>query len=241
METEPAESLASVVNTTQSCCSNVSCCCSKLPVWLRIILGFFLILLIFSVGLFAGKLLLCSPCPISMCGQNLPSSQIITPTPSPTEASAKAGDSTAGWKMYSEANLYSFRYPTSVNIENLQETIQVKIPASIMKASGLELREGIFMQFKIIKIPSTNLTSYVNSEIAKSEGITYKNANAFKINTYNAYSYTAEAFATSRTFYIQHPINQNTVVEIFDTSPDSTNPGYKKIVDQILSTFRFLE
>ncbi|MBI2326206.1 hypothetical protein HYU91_02345 [Candidatus Collierbacteria bacterium] len=170
--------------------------------------------------------------------------QCFTPTPTPTQFA----DPTANWKLYTDIqNRYSVKYPENFKITDYAEGnykgIAMALIGESQKASGrteTELSDGIVVKTIIINDPKKSIEQYAQEQ-KSAEGDAASQIVTTKLESQIAYEFTANGW-WGRTRVIYSGVN-NFVIRLSANinGADSKISEYKKIVDQILSTFKFID
>ena len=228
MEMAPAESLASVVNE-QSCC-NPSCCSGKKPLWLKIVIHLLAVILLLSLGLFASNLLikepLCSPCPAC------PQAKVIPPTPTtvvqlPTVTPST--NPTAEWKTYTNGFTgFKFQYPSRLSINILQG----EDPTKNIHFYGNSKNDSIHLTLASFE---GTLTQFVNQEKKSTIFDTDYGRPVKFVKEIDSNIGKMEWYKTSTNNDQVYFIIKGVGILLYTQISDTTE------IDQILSTFRFLE
>jgi len=183
-----------------------------------------------------------------------PQKPVLTPPPTvtpvevadPTASQAPNGD-LANWKTYTDAKyFYSLKYPSSHKQTSYREGNfeGIQISAAI---NGSSLSNGVMVKTLAI----TN----VSSPKAFSEEQWQKDQNQPDLTTIGSITpikeitidgragYTYEVSFMGKVKVIIVPLLDNSVLRIagYYAGSEDKLPSYKKIIDQILSTFRFLD
>ncbi len=146
------------------------------------------------------------------------------------------------WITYSNNNLpYIFKYPDNLSLEEGNMLKLVFFGPTQIKNS--EMYDGIFFMISLpFELENLSLEAYVDNHIAEST----ENADIIKdkeeviINGLHGYSYSSLGLGISRYTFLQSE-NKTWTVEIVDATEDPGNLGYNQVVDQILSSFEFIE
>lgn len=163
-------------------------------------------------------------------------SQVSQPSPAST-------DETTNWKTYTdEVNGFSFKYPTNITpvTDNYEDGV-VRLPIQgPTQVNGAVANDGLGLNFKVGVLEDKNLLGFVNDQVEKLKS-KYAEINIqpmkIKINNYDGYTFTASTDGTVKFIYLA---NSKIYVEISMIVREAPkNQGYTKIVDQILSTFKF--
>ncbi len=198
---------------------------SKLP-W--IILVIVLLLAFGTGGVFLGRQLSANP------------SIQISPTPSPvSEIPTPTLDPTRDWPVHTLNGAYTFKYPFIAKIENANQYDRVVYWGRTQK-EGTDISDGIYLQFGMIK--TSNLEKYLSSKIAAEapKGKLIAPLTPVTINGYAGFTYTHEGLGGNPKYiYLSMP-NSGSAIEITDFTVDPGNFGFATTVNQILSTFRFI-
>ncbi len=175
---------------------------------------------------------------------------LIKTTPNQESSPTPTPDETANWKTYvNEDNKFSFKYPVNAGVTKSKVGATIVIPGD---KPMFETMESGFINITFeslpIDIPRNNLPL---NELVENEFNSIKPENAeilsesteITLNGYRGYTYSSRdkiAFGFD-TKYIYLESNNNDYVIIVITFDDPDNLGYEKTIDQILSTFKFLE
>ena len=174
------------------------------------------------------------------------SSKIITPTPSPT-LSIEA-DIFAGWKTYTNTLFqYSVRYPSDWKANSIGPGIGTIPPDDAQR--GLLLIPPTAVPTSGMGIPIEDIHIQIEADSTQTSGMTYEAwVNDAKSNaTSSTISVSETDFASTKTIVIQKEFS---LVYLL-ASPDksiyyfieikSPTPDYRNTLNQILSTFKFIE
>ncbi len=147
-------------------------------------------------------------------------------------------DETANWKTYtSQKNSFSLKYPSGMEIEEKSDNYTAFILAGPTQKKQTELYDGIGLFIIKGTLQGRSLKNFVEAE-AKQAGEMVKPITTTYISSYEAYTYTSRGLGEHTYIYIA---NNGTYWEIINSTGDPTHKGFQKTVDQILSTFRFIE
>ena len=173
---------------------------------------------------------------------------IITPTPLPTEASAKAGDPTANWKTYTNSKYgFSFMYPSDKYLDDWGEgRLDLRIDLNNKKEAGFPGE----LIFTIDVIPAkSNLQDYMEQYVLKDPQYDLNDPNRPKLDVKNSNIGNLPAYIVERKPIYEAP-NINSYIAYFQKGKYLYEVGLytgnvkelednKQVLDQILSTFRF--
>ena len=166
------------------------------------------------------------------------------PIPLPTQVNTPVAttDPTLNWLTYSSST-YSVKYSTDITLKEGEGGSAILSKWGPTQKEGTELYDAFSLIF-LPKAVSGTLESYVNSKIEaiEKEGV-YKitsGPDPLTINNYTGLSYIQEGGGTFKVIVLQNS-KKNLLIEIDEMVSDPGNLGFQKTVDQILSTFEFIE
>ena len=168
----------------------------------------------------------------------------IHPSPSPVDASsAPSGtDETANWKTFTySSNTFSFKYPDNITPHELNSqytdvSVSFKHPTS---ADGCELCDGYLLSFKQGNLNQQSLRQIAEKALKEKGGygtIT-KPLESISIGNFSGFTFSYTVQVGSTIIYLSD--GKGNFIEITKSIDDPQNRGYEKIVNNILSTFRF--
>lgn len=165
-----------------------------------------------------------------------------TTSPIPSTTSLETPDPTANWKTYTSST-YSVKYPADFNSQEDEGSVLVISKWGPTQRSETEAYDGIFLRFIPTEI-GTNLDDYVNAKIEdlKQQGIVevLSAPKDVVINGYKGLTYTTLALGTNHHTILASG-KGNMFIEIINNTADPGNLGFSQTVNQILSTFKFIQ
>ncbi|HUW24879.1 MAG TPA: hypothetical protein VMW04_04695 [Patescibacteria group bacterium] len=148
--------------------------------------------------------------------------------------------STENWKTYQSPNSpYTFKYPPEATLKEENMIILTQLGPTQKEAT--ELYDGFTLQFSLpLVLPDNNLSRYVDGEIEKSKenADIVKSKEKITLNGYEGYTYTVRGLGTVKYIYLQSGKNN---VKILYLVGDPAKKGFQQTIDQILSSFKFIE
>ena len=167
-------------------------------------------------------------------------------TPEPTSPVA---DPTADWNTYQKEGIaFTFKYPRNVTLWGREENIIKLSLWGPTQKSDTEFYDGLSLA---ISLPETlggkslkEVVGTAHSEYKVGEFIEeVGNIEEMVINGLDGFAFSLKYIGnqTIRDMYFQSSSQPATYVQIVDATNDPTGQGFDKIVDQILSTFKFLD
>jgi len=171
----------------------------------------------------------------------------VSPTPRPEDDQplAETPDPTANWKVYSNPQTpFTFKYPSSKPWED-QYAVYVSIKGAKQPADKEDLYDGIYLEFnkKPIDLGSKTLSEYIDTaieEIPKEFATLYEEKRTINTGNASGYSYMTLGPDLYKHYFLQSPKGKN-VYYIHEGVLDYENQEYRNLVNQILSTFEFIE
>jgi len=171
------------------------------------------------------------------------------PSPLPTTLEKNPEDkSTADWKTYSKT--VSFKYPANITLTEA-EPGNPAISLSLFGPSqkkDTEAYDGLFLTFYLPeKLNGKSFTSYVQEQFSQEQknleiigGTMDKGLEEIEIAGLKGYTYTLTGLGTHQYIYLPSP-KEGEVIKITNSTVDPTNQGFKKTVEQILASFKFIQ
>lgn len=179
--------------------------------------------------------------------KNQNSNQYIS-QPLPTLTQPTSSNETANWKIYiSRDTMFSFKYPGETTIapyETNEGITHLEFREKLPKDSpdGYELAPGFIMDFKIGFLDTKTIKGVAEDKIvqAKEYANITKPLTTTKINDYSGYIYSSVVqVETTSLFLLSH--QDNSYIGINYSINDQNHKGYSDTINQILSTFKFLD
>ncbi len=178
---------------------------------------------------------------VGRVGPNCEFAQCPTSTPDPT----------ANWSGYtSSTGTFSFKYPSDVNLTIQEEGPSAEAEVILLKQGPTqkpqtELFDALRLSFAVWNTSNyPTLEEFIDYLIqgSKTSGTAEikEDKMAIVLNGYSGFSYTVEGLGTHKYIFLQSP-DKKTTVNITDSTVDPTNQGFRTEVDQILSTFKFID
>jgi len=155
---------------------------------------------------------------------------------------------TADWNTYQkEGTPFTFKYPKNAVLWGREEgVIQISLWGPTQKSDG-ELGDGLSLRFYLPRtFEDKSLRDYVEAvrgEYAARESVVeISEVEEIILNGLSGYIFSTKCLGNqgAQHIYLQSPHQPNVFVEIVDATLDPTNQGFKKIIEQILSTFELL-
>lgn len=149
---------------------------------------------------------------------------------------------TSNWKTYTD-NKYGFsiKYPKNLVLEDRNIYINLELWGPTQRTQQ-GFHDGIQLGFYIGSLEGKALKEFVDAEVKKTEDsrgssqvIEYPRE--IIVGGVNGYSHKTSGAGPFTNFYFSP--KPNAYFRIIDGTQDPTNKGFKKTVDQILSTFKF--
>lgn len=171
---------------------------------------------------------------------NIEPTPVVDITPSSTPPTTST-DETANWKTYSNQNIaFTFKYPP--NVELTEENVIRLSLWGPTQGPETEFYDGLSLSFSLPYLNEIPLKQEVQEEVDKlkmnsPEDITVTGPYEIQVAGYKGYGYDVKGYGIARVYFIRSP--KDYTVKITDGTVDPTNQGYFKIVDQILSNFKF--
>jgi hypothetical protein len=166
-----------------------------------------------------------------------------TSSDTPTPTAFATPDLTAGWvtKTYS---IYQVKYPTDLAINEREGSIISISKWGPTQIEGTELFDGFSVTFQPKELPGVSPIDYANSQIEEmlNTGISELLAGptAITVNGYKGVTYTGQGLGKYKHFILAS--NDNLMLmQISLLVSDPGNIGFQETVDQIISTFSFLD
>jgi len=165
-----------------------------------------------------------------------------TPTEQPSDELTYEQDLMLDWKTYSTST-YLFKYPSDIELkEHGASTVALSKWGPTQKADT-EFYDGISLIFNPREIPNTTLEDHIQEQvdgiIMLGLGEIMSGPDPITINNYSGLTYTTKGLGINKTIVVQ--ADNGTTMEITDSTVDPGNLGFVDTVNQILSTFEFLE
>ena len=138
---------------------------------------------------------------------------------------------------------YSFtvEYPNDINTKQENRYLYITKLGPTQK-TDTEIYDGIYLIFSEESLGDLTLLEYATQKVEASRkesiAIILKELEPITINNCHGYSYTAEGLGIYKYIYLASEDGQ--VVEIINGTIDPTNQDFQQTVDQILSTFQFI-
>jgi len=172
--------------------------------------------------------------------QDIPSplpQKTTPPSPSPTT------NPMSNWKTF-QSSTYKVSYPPDMDTKEESGSILMLSKWGPTQKADTEFYDGISLRFQPLEILNITLADYVQAQVTdiKDVGISKLTSGPFSItlNGYKGLTYTEQGLGTFKTIVLESK-GGTMFVEITDSTSDPGNLGFDKTVDQILSTFQFVE
>ncbi len=150
-------------------------------------------------------------------------------------------DPTTDWLVYRNTSFpFTFRYPKEAQIREEENTVVLIIKGPTQREST-EVYDAVYLRFSISDSQGKSLEEYVVEELNKSKelGEIIQPMEQIQINGIQGLAYTVRTTGTLRNIYLASPTGK--IIKIVDGTNDPTNQGFKKISQNILATFEFLD
>lgn len=174
----------------------------------------------------------------------------LIPTPSPVTTQSPASDlssetqmlkdKTANWKTFRGAN-FEIQYPFDVTVKVDEDGYVWFNKWGPTQKSQTEFYDALNVKIKVQALNGQKLETITkNSETQSSlgPGEVIKALSKIELNGKQGYTYTSRGLGTFEFTFLDYGKHY---LEIINFTADPTNLGFKNTVDQILSTFKFLE
>lgn len=166
--------------------------------------------------------------------ENWPRTFSNKPSPSPFVRTGLPSD----WQTFTNfKNLYTFKYPSDVNVEEFQENVRVA-----QKDLG-ESTAGIFIDFRLEKLPAgVDLQTYLEQQIQIAEvgGEITNPLTPMLVNSYESFMYSYKGLGEEKHYYILR-FDSETLMHIINATADAPDRDYKGTADNIVQTFAFTQ
>lgn len=159
-----------------------------------------------------------------------------TPSPQPTT------NPTSDWETY-QTDIYKISFPSDIIIKEDNKKVVLSKWGDTQKENA-GLSDGIFID---IYTETSNLTleQLVDESISfynkRDETSVMEGKKSVDLHGKPAMTYTIGSISKTHYTVVQNPNNLVEFVTFGDTSEDPTEQGFSSVVDQILSTFEFLD
>jgi len=147
---------------------------------------------------------------------------------------------TSGWAQFSTDN-FKFEYPIDV------ELIESTKGASVVKwgptqEAQTEFYDGISLSFYLHTLNNQTIEEWVDEKINENTGVVeiLKGKDKFPHLTLDGFTYTLSGLGTQRNIILVSPYDTGLIIQIVDSTSDPTNQGYAAIVEDIISSFTFI-
>lgn len=155
-------------------------------------------------------------------------------TPTPFDKTGLPSD----WQTFTSfKNVYTFRYPGDVNIEEFQDTVRAT------RKDTQNNSAGIFIEFRLGSLPEgIDLKTYIEQQIetAKGGGEVTSPLTQILVHSYNSYMYGFKGLGAEKHYYIPN-LDGQTFMHIIDSTADSSAQDFKGTADSIVQTFFFTQ
>lgn len=196
--------------------------------------------LVLITGVVAGYIILSKP-KFPIYAPPLP---VITSDQTSPESQASSPDETLSWKTFVySSNNFSFKYPDNVSPHELKDqytdvVLGFKYPGS---PDGCELCDGYNLSFKLGSLNQQSLKQVTEKKLKEIEsyGTITKPLAAVNIGNYSGFTFSYTVQVGTTNIYLLD--GKGNYIEISKSLDDPQNRGYEKIIEQIISTFKFLE
>ena len=161
---------------------------------------------------------------------------------SPTATSqSQAADETADWKTYTNNSLkFSVKYPPDVTVKTDEEGFVWFSKSGATQTSNTEFFDALNLKIKTGSLGGQSLATFANKQFSLSSqppGEVVANVTKTTLNGKTAYTFTIKGLGVFKHTLVDYTDQYLWVV---DFTSDPTNQGFATTVQQILSTFRFL-
>ena len=141
------------------------------------------------------------------------------------------------WKTYSN-DIYQIKYPGDFEEDDEDVNTFSITKVGPTQKDGTELYDGISISFEIVE--NYELQSYVDSQYENGLIEFLNDPEATIFNGYDAITYVIQGLGTFEHIVLETNDN-GALVDITVLVSDPKNLGYRDTIDQILSTFKFIE
>lgn len=165
-----------------------------------------------------------------------------TPTISPISSPTPFIDPMESWKEYSTST-YSFKYPPDMILTEGDASHAKVVKLGPTQKAQTEVYDGILINFQPYELPGVSTSTYAKNVIQKElgpDGKIVEEVTDTELNGLPASTFTIESLGTF-TFYVVQDEKEIMLAVISYTAPDPEDSGHQAIVDQILSTFEFVD
>jgi hypothetical protein len=150
----------------------------------------------------------------------------------------------ASWNVYSSST-YRIRYPADVELKERDASGISLSKWGPTQGEGTEYFDALLLAIQPFEISNTDLETYVDGQIKtlNPDNEVVKLISEIEpttIGNYSGYTFTIEGLGIFKYTYLQST-DKNMIVEIVDGTIDPGNLGFEELVNQILSTFEFVE
>lgn len=163
-------------------------------------------------------------------------------TEEPTPTSGAWEEEMAGWKTYEDGTI-RVQYPGDLDDSTQEQgTALVLLKMGPTQREGTELYDGISLRFRVLEVSGATPLELAERNISQDEPIgveVVKDPEPININGYSGVAYTLRGLGEHTYIILQGPDSMS--VEIANSSVDPGNLGYENTIDQILSTFEFVD
>lgn len=163
------------------------------------------------------------------------------PSVSPTLTQPQTQDETASWKTYTDSSLgFSVKYPPDVTVKTDEQGFVWFSKSGPTQTPNTEFFDALNLKIKTGSLSGQSLEIFVNNQFALSSqlpGEAVANVTKTTLNGKSAYTFTVKGLGIFKNTFVDYT---DQYLWVIDSTNDPTNHGFAKTVDQILSTFKFL-
>ena len=194
-----------------------------------------IVLLILILGIIAGGVYLYLQNQKSAVQPIVP--EITQQTPSPTP------DPMADWEIYS-ISPYQVKYPQGLQVREDEGSVLNISKWGPTQTEGTELFDGFSITFQPREISDADLSAYVDAKIeeVKIQDISKVTSgpSPVTLNNYEGLTFVEEGLGIYKVTIVESK-EKSMFMEISVLVSDPGNLGFQETVDQILSTFKFIQ
>ena len=182
----------------------------------------------------------------SKSGQKAPQIQEIT-SPAPQKTMPPSPSPTTGpmskWKTF-QSSTYKVSYPPNLDVNELDANALALSKWGPTQKADTEFYDGVSLSFTPQEIPNTTLQGFVQTKVDEINDVgistILSGPDPITINSYKGLRYTEQGLGIFKTTVVESK-DGLMFIEIVDSTVDPGNLGFDKTVNQILSTFEFIE
>lgn len=154
-------------------------------------------------------------------------------------ADAGGEDEMGDWETYRN-NIFQIKHPKGFEVNEGDGDIVTLLKLGKTQKEQTELYDGISLHFDPREIEGLTLLQYAQIRVDESKNLgstIINDLSETSLGRHQGYTYTAEGLGTHTNIFLES--DSGIFLIIVDSTVDPNDEGYKKIVDQILSTFQF--